>query len=173
MLRPRRSRRTVEATIREKNQHSRSLTGNISNSIITVDEFLSRSMPMKTDLQQNYQQLQRALSQVGYFRRGTLLKRFMACGKPGCACQASPPRLHGPYYQWTRKIGGKTVTVFFTREQAELLAGWIASGRQLNRIIAQMERLSLRATDRLLKKLPFPARKKSTARARGKRAPDS
>ena len=69
-------------------------------------------MPMKTDLQQNYQQLQRALSRVGYFRRGTLLKRFMTCGKPGCACKSSPPRLHGPYYQWTRKIGGKTVTVF-------------------------------------------------------------
>ena len=129
-------------------------------------------MPMKTDLQQNYQELQRALSQVGYFRRGTLLKRFMPCGKPGCACQASPPRLHGPYYQWTRKIGGKTVTVFFTREQADLLAGWIAAGRQLDRIIAQMQRLSLRATDRLLKELPSPARKAPARRAHEKRPPN-
>jgi hypothetical protein len=128
---------------------------------------------MKTDLQQNYQALQRALSQVGYFRRGTLLKRFMPCGKPGCACQASPPRLHGPYYQWTRKVGGKTVTVRLTREQADLLAGWIAAGRELDRIIAEMERMSLRATDRLLKKLPSPTRKTSTARTNGGRAPNS
>ena len=134
---------------------------------------LSSFMPIKTDLQQNYQQLQRALSRVGYFRRGTLLKRFMTCGKPGCACKSSPPRLHGPYYQWTRKIGGKTVTVFFTREQADLLAGWIAAGRQLNRIIAQMERLSLRATDRFLKELPSHPRKALAARARRKRAPNS
>ena len=128
---------------------------------------------MKTDFPQNYQTLQRALSQVGYFRRGTLLKRFMACGKSGCACQASPPRLHGPYYQWTRKVDGKTVTVRLTREQADLLAVWIATGRELHRITAQMERLSLRATDRLLKKLPSPARKTPTARTRSKRAPDS
>jgi hypothetical protein len=128
---------------------------------------------MKTDLPQNYQQLQRALSRVGYFRRGTLLERFMPCGKPGCACQASPPRLHGPYYQWTRKVDGKTVTVRLTREQADLLADWIATGRELDRIIAQMERLSLRATDRLLKTLPPPARKTPTARIRSKRAPNS
>ena len=126
---------------------------------------------MNIDLQQRYQQLKAALTRVGYFRRGSLLKRFMSCGKPGCACKASPPRLHGPYYQWTRKIGGKTVTVFFTREQADLLAGWIAAGRQLDRIIAQMQRLSLRATDRLLKELPPAARKAPAAHVRGKRVP--
>jgi hypothetical protein len=128
---------------------------------------------MKTDLPQNYQQLQRALSRVGYFRHGTLLERFMSCGKSGCACQASPPRLHGPYYQWTRKVDGKTVTVRLTRKQADLLAIWISNGRELDGIIAQMERLSLLATDRLLKKLPSPGRKTPTARIRSKRAPKS
>jgi hypothetical protein len=121
---------------------------------------------MKTDLPQNYQQLQRALSRIGYFRRGTLLKRFMPCGKPGCACQASPPRLHGPYYQWTHKVEGKTVTVRLTREQAELFAGWIATGRELDRIITQMQRLSLRATDRILKQLPPPTRSTPKTRRR-------
>jgi hypothetical protein len=70
-------------------------------------------------------------------------------------------------------VDGKTVTVRLTREQAELLAVWIATGRELDRITAQMERLSLRATDRLLKKLPSPTRKTPTAPTRGKRAPNS
>ena len=130
-------------------------------------------MPMNTDFQQSYQHLKDAFARLGYFRRGSLLKRYMTCGKPACACKSSPPRLHGPYYQWTRKTGGKTVTVYFTREQADLLAGWIAAGRQLDRIIAQMQRLSLQATDRLLKKLPSPGRKTSTERARAKRTPNS
>ena len=120
---------------------------------------------------QHYQDLLRALSHLGYFRRGTLLKRFMPCGKPGCACQASPPRLHGPYYQWTRKVAGKTVTVRLTHEQADLLAGWIATGREMDKIIAKMEHLSLRATDRLLKELPPPMRNTPAARARDTRAP--
>lgn len=127
-------------------------------------------MPIHADLQEDYEALKRALTGVGYFRRGSLVKRFMPCGKPSCACQASPPSLHGPYYQWTRKVRGKTVTVRLTREQAARLARWIATGRQLDRIIAQMERLSLRATDRLLRELSPPARQAPATRALGKRA---
>ena len=128
---------------------------------------------MKDDIQRDYQRLTHALSHIGYFRRGTLLKRFMACGKPGCACQDTPPRLHGPYYQWTRKVDGKTVTVRLSREQAELFARWIDAGRQLNRIISQMEYLSLRATDRLLKELPPAVQKPRTTRAHSKRTAKS
>ena len=126
---------------------------------------------MSTDLSADYRQLQLTLSRIGYFRRGTLLKRFMPCGKPGCACQANPPRLHGPYYQWTRKVDGKTVTVRLSAEQAELLEGWIAAGRELDRTVAKMERLSLHATDRLLKQLPLPTRKVPEARRRAKQKP--
>jgi len=128
-------------------------------------------MPAPTDLPQRYQQLKDDLARLGYFRRGTLLKRFMICGKPACACKSSPPRLHGPYYQWTRTIAGKTATVFLTRQQADILAGWIAEGRKLNRILAQMERLSLRATERVLKELPSRQRKAPATSTRGKRAP--
>ena len=128
-------------------------------------------MSTNIDLQQRYQELKSTLIRVGYFRRGSLVKRFMVCGKSTCACHASPPRLHGPYYQWTRKIHGKTVTVLFSREEADLLADWIAAGRELDRIIAQMERLSLRATSRLLKELPPATRKTRATRTRGKRAP--
>ena len=114
---------------------------------------------MSTDPSHDYRKLQLTLSRIGYFRRGTLLKRFMPCGKPGCACQATPPRLHGPYYQWTRKVDGKTVTVRLSEKQAELLEGWIAAGRELDRIVAEMEKLSLRATEHLLEQLPPPTRK--------------
>ena len=123
---------------------------------------------MSSDRARDYRQLRVSLSRIGYFRRGTLLKRFMPCGKPGCACQATPPRLHGPYYQWTRKVDGKTVTVRLSEEQAKLLEGWIAAGRELDRTLSQLERLSLRATDRLLKQLPPPERKTPEVRRRAK-----
>ena len=108
-------------------------------------------MAPHSDLPQHYQQLKTTLLGIGYFRRGSLVKRFMVCGKPNCACHGTPPRLHGPYYQWTRKIRGKTKSIFFTPRQAQLLSTWIAEGRRLDRIVRQMERLSLRATERLLK----------------------
>jgi hypothetical protein len=124
-------------------------------------------MSTKADLQQRYQELKGTLLRIGYFRRGSLVKRFMVCGKPSCACHGSPPRLHGPYYQWTRKVQGKTKTVFFTREQAELLSGWIEAGRELDRIISQMEKLALRATEQLLKKSTPAVRKPRSIRASG------
>lgn len=107
-------------------------------------------MTPHSEPQQHYQQLKTSLLDIGYFHRGTLVKRFMVCGKPNCACHGTPPRLHGPYYQWTRKIRGKTQSRFFTPKQAQLVWTWIAEGRKLDRIIRQMERLSLRATERLL-----------------------
>lgn len=111
-------------------------------------------MITKTDRKdrQRYEDLKRSIATLGYFRYGSLVRRFMPCGKPGCRCQASPPRLHGPYYQWTRKVAGKTVTVRLTKQEADLLATWIANGRRLDRTIAQMERLSHRLTQRLLRR---------------------
>jgi hypothetical protein len=105
------------------------------------------------DDEKRYAELKRSIAALGYFRYGSLVRRFMPCGKPGCRCQASPPRLHGPYYQWTRKIGGKTVTVRLTKDEATLLATWIRNGRRLDRLLAQMQRLSHRATERLLLRL--------------------
>ena len=47
---------------------------------------------------------------AGFALPGTLADRMTRCGRPNCRCHADPPRLHGPYHQWTRKKDGKTVT---------------------------------------------------------------
>ena len=100
---------------------------------------------------QRYEALKRVVADVGLLRRGSLVRRFMACGKPNCRCQAASPQLHGPYYQWTRKVRGKTVTARLTEQHAERVRHWIENGRQLDRIVAEMETLSLRMTERLLR----------------------
>ena len=68
-----------------------------------------------------YEVLKRSVVDLGLFRRGSLVRRFMPCGKSGCRCLAAPPKLHGPYYQWTRKVGGKTVTVRLSQQEAQLV----------------------------------------------------
>ena len=50
------------------------------------------------------------LASLGLALPGTLIERHVRCGKPGCRCHADPPVLHGPYWQWTRKLDGKTIT---------------------------------------------------------------
>ena len=106
--------------------------------------------PMSQRDEDRFQNLKTSLAELGCFRRGSIQRRLMPCGKSGCRCQADPPKLHGPYFQWTRKVQGKTVTVRLSSDQAELLRGWISNGRRLEKLIAEMERVSLRLTEPLL-----------------------
>ena len=55
-------------------------------------------------------QLNQALGQTGFALPGTFTERYNRCGKANCHCKQDPPTLHGPYYQWTRTVDGKTVT---------------------------------------------------------------
>ena len=105
---------------------------------------------------ERYGALKRQVADLPPIRRGSLVRRFMPCGKPGCRCQASPPQLHGPYYQWTRKVRGKTATVRINKAQAKLLREWIANGRRLGRLVRQMEKVSLRLTERFLRDVRDP-----------------
>ncbi len=107
--------------------------------------------PVRTADATRYDALKRKVSDLALIRRGSLVRRFMPCGKPGCCCQGSPPRLHGPYYQWTRKVRGTTVTVRVHEGEARLLQEWIENGRRLDRIVGEMERVSYRITERLLR----------------------
>ena len=83
------------------------------------------------------------LAQAGYALPGTLTVRAYACGKPGCRCHADPPRLHGPYHQWTRKKNGKTATRILTDDQAADYQPWFDNHRRLRELIAELEELSL------------------------------
>jgi Family of unknown function (DUF6788) len=84
-----------------------------------------------------------ALGQIGFCLPGSIVIRRTRCGKPRCACKADPPALHGPYIQWTRTVGGKTVTRLLTPAQYQTYAPWIARARQLRALTAELEALSL------------------------------
>ena len=99
---------------------------------------------------QVYRRLKRQLLELGFVRPGSLVRRFMPCGNPACRCMAAPKNRHGPYYQWTYKVRGKTVTVRLSAEQARRCAEWIHNHRHLKRVVRKMEALSLKETDRIL-----------------------
>ncbi len=97
-----------------------------------------------------WRQLLAQLQEIGPFRRGTLLSVTNVCGKPTCRCHAQPPQPHGPYWQWTRKVQGKTVSLRLSHEQAALLRVWLDNARHLDELIAQLDQLSTQLTDRTL-----------------------
>ena len=63
-------------------------------------------------------------------RRGSLSKRAIKCGKPGCACAHDPKARHGPYFSLTRAVKGKTRSRFLTPEQADAARQQIDAGHE-------------------------------------------
>lgn len=97
--------------------------------------------------QQRYRELARQLADIGLIASGSITCRYTRCASPGCRCHADPPHPHGPYWQHTAKVGGKTVTRRLSADQAQLYQEWIANDRQLRAIIGQMRTLAAKAAE--------------------------
>lgn len=87
-------------------------------------------------------ELKRGLEQIGYFCKGTVLKRMMKCGKAHCACASDPTKRHGPYFEITSKVNGKTVNVKLTPETAPLYKAASQQYRKLKTLLNRLEKLS-------------------------------
>jgi hypothetical protein len=87
------------------------------------------------------------LASLGLALPGTLTQRHVRCGKPGCRCHADPPVLHGPYWQWTRKVAGKTITRLVADDQLDDYRQWLDNHRRLRALVAELEALTLAIAD--------------------------
>ena len=83
------------------------------------------------------------LAAAGFALPGTLTVRAYACGKPGCRCHGDPPRLHGPYAEWTRKIGGKTATRRLTPRELAKYQPLFDNAKRLRALLAELQDLTL------------------------------
>ena len=78
---------------------------------------------------------------------GSVSTASSTCGKPNCACHHAPPRLHGPYRHWTRKIANKTVGKYLTKDQAHDAERWIENDRRIRELLARLEQIGIQRLD--------------------------
>jgi hypothetical protein len=83
------------------------------------------------------------LTAVPYSLPGTLATRMLPCGRAGCRCHADPPRLHGPYHQWTRKDSARTITRILGDDQATDYAPWFDNHKRIRQLLAELEQISI------------------------------
>ena len=108
------------------------------------------SVPLDSSLQRleaRHRALLAELSDLGLVLRGSIAHRSARCGQPSCRCKADPPRLHGPYYVWTRKVAGKTVTRNLSDDQLQRYQDWFENDRRLKALISELEELSITVVD--------------------------
>jgi hypothetical protein len=102
------------------------------------------------------------LASLGLALPGTLIQRHVRCGQANCRCHADPPALHGPYWQWTRKVAGKTITRLVPDDQLDDYRQWLDNHRRLRTLVAELEELTLAIADTRpprQPRTPPPARK--------------
>jgi hypothetical protein len=97
-----------------------------------------------------YAQLKARLREVGFICEGSLVERWMPCGKPNCACASDRASWHGPYFQLSWKEKGKTVSQRLPPEHAALYRQWVTNRQRLQSTIQQMLQVSRRARRHLL-----------------------
>ena len=102
------------------------------------------------ELEGRYATLARSLGEIGFIAHGSLTQRFTHCNKAGCRCGGVPPRLHGPYWQWTAKVAGRTVTRRLSDAEAARYTEWIANDRRLRRTVKEMREVADRAREIIL-----------------------
>ena len=88
-----------------------------------------------------------AIAATGMILPGTITERRTRCGRSNCACHADPPRLHGPYWQWTRKIAAKTACRWLSADQQRDYAPWIDNDRRLRELLGRLEALGTAALE--------------------------
>jgi hypothetical protein len=86
-----------------------------------------------------------AIAASGEVLPGSITCRRTRCGHRNCACHADPPRLHGPYWQWTRKVAAKTVGRWLSPGQYQDYQAWIGNDRRLRELLTQLETLGIAA----------------------------
>ena len=95
-------------------------------------------------LRRDYGRLTARLSKLNFIAQGTITERTIMRPDPE---HPATQRAYGPYYQWTWKREGKTVTVNLTAPQAKAFQKAIDEHRKLDALLDEMRALSRQLLD--------------------------
>ena len=84
------------------------------------------------------------LATLGPCLPGSVVVRTGRCGKEACVCRGDPPRLHGPFRSWTRKVQKKTVTRLLSEDELADYQGFFDNDRRLKELLKELEELGLK-----------------------------
>lgn len=90
-------------------------------------------------MKKRYAQLTAQLARIGLILQGTITERTMVRDDPE---RPGRDKTYGPYYQWTWKQNGKTVTVNLSAPQAKVFQRAIDHYRRLDGLVQEMRQLA-------------------------------
>src|SRR5436190_15694532 len=72
--------------------------------------------------------------------QGSLLVRYMECGKPGCACHSG--RKHGPYFVLSNRSGGRGTFAYLDARRAARARALVHRYREFRRGLQRLQKVN-------------------------------
>lgn len=84
-------------------------------------------------------EVRKTLEALGPVLPGSISKQWNVCGKPGCRCKdPEHPRRHGPYYQLSFTVAGRSSTLFLKADELAMARQCIRRYRRFRELNAQL-----------------------------------
>lgn len=99
----------------------------------------TRSKPNRRRLRERTRELRRAIAAMDFVTSGTLHVRTKVCGRPNCRCATDPEARHGPYYEWSRRQGGRLVHRVIPAALAPRVQQALDNRRRIQALLAEWE----------------------------------
>lgn len=79
---------------------------------------------------------------------GTVVERWLRCGKRNCRCKAEGAQLHGPYHQWGYSRERQKVTRWLSADQLERNRDAFERGRRRADLLGALDGAEIRRVER-------------------------
>jgi len=85
------------------------------------------------------EKLEEALAHIGPMLPGGITEQWNVCGKPRCKCKdPDNPKKHGPYFQLSFTVGGKSSSMFLRREELAAARRCVRNYARFKALTAQL-----------------------------------
>ena len=90
------------------------------------------------ELEKKYEKLKEQFLKISYICIGSINTVYTKCGNDYCICSKDETKKHGPYYLWTRKNKGKTISIRLSKNQVRVCKKFIDNNKKLKDLITKM-----------------------------------
>ena len=98
-------------------------------------------------LEQLRKDLLNQISALPAFRQGTLASRYRKCGKPNCHCAGDESSGHGPTWNITRKVKGRTVSTYIRTDDIDVIQQQIDTFHRFQQMMSDYVETNIKICD--------------------------
>jgi len=109
-----------------------------NQTVTQLSDLEGNPIPSLKHYEEERDALLKEIQTIGDMRRGTLIERYIPCGRKGCRCTRPGNKGHGPKYSLTYKVEGKTITEYIRADQVKQVREQVANHQRFRTLYRKL-----------------------------------